>query len=83
MLKDLVSSKKPGMLFLIEILVGVAKMESIKTHLGFECMVVVKNEGHGGGLALLWETKNTVILLGFSQKVIDVVVKFPDLPVGG
>ena len=42
-------------------------------------MVVVKNEGHSRGLALLWKTKNTVSLLGFSQNFIDVVVRFPDL----
>ena len=52
-LKDPVSSKKPCLLFLIKTLVGVAKMESIKTQFGFEGMVVVENEGHCGGLELL------------------------------
>ena len=33
-LKDFVSLKKPSMLFLIEKLVGVAKIENIKTQLG-------------------------------------------------
>ena len=67
--------------FLIETLVGVTTMESIKTQLGFEVMVVVENEGHRGGLALLWKTKNTVSLLSFSRNFIDMVVKFPNLPV--
>ena len=81
LLKDPISSKKPDVLFLIEMLVGVAKMKSIKTQLVFEGMVVIEKEGHNVGLALLRKTKNTVSLLGFSQNFIDVVVKIPDLPI--
>ena len=78
-LKDIVQFKKPRIIFLIETLSKLDKIERIKNQLGYEGSHVVECEGHSGGLALLWKCMNYVKILGFSSNFIDSEVCLNDL----
>ena len=53
MLAELVMSKKPSFIFLIETLCSRSKLESIKKQLNYDGLFVVERMGRSGGLALL------------------------------
>ena len=46
-------------MFLMETLIDANKMEPIQHMLGYEGMFVVANEGHNGGLVMLWKDKKS------------------------
>ena len=79
MLAELVRSRKPSFIFLIETLCSRSKLESIKVQLGYDGLFVVDRMGRSGGLALLWKGTNTVSLLKFSSNFIDAEVEVPEL----
>lgn len=73
-LKNLVSQKKPSIIFLCETLCKKDKIERVQKSLGFEGMLAVECEGQGGGLAILWKNKNEVSVASYSINHIDAVV---------
>lgn len=74
-LVDLVHSKKPEIIFIIETLVGNSKLQPIKNKLGFEGLFVVDNVGRSGGLALFWKEGTEVNIRGYSRYLIDAEVR--------
>ncbi|XP_030502725.2 uncharacterized protein LOC115717895 [Cannabis sativa] len=79
-LRDLVSQKKPNLLFLCETLCNKSSLESLRAQLGFEGCFVVEARGHSGGLALLWKEASEVVIQGFSFNHIDATVHMVGLP---
>ncbi|XP_060963958.1 uncharacterized protein LOC115723947 [Cannabis sativa] len=79
-LRDLVSQKKPNLLFLCETLCNKSSLESLRAQLGFEGCFVVEARGHSGGLALLWKEASEVVIQGFSFHHIDATVQMVGLP---
>lgn len=73
-LKDLVSQKKPNIIFLRETLSKQDQLEKIKKYLGFEGLLVIDCQGQSGGLALIWRNKKEISLRSFSKNHIDVEV---------
>ena len=57
-LVDLVRSKAPTILFLMETKMTVQEMEPIKAELGFQAMIVVSSEGRRGGLGIVMESRS-------------------------
>ncbi|XP_031112052.1 uncharacterized protein LOC116016024 [Ipomoea triloba] len=70
-LADLVCSKRPKVIFLMETFVDRRKMEGIRVQIGYDNVFTVGAVGHRGGLAFLW--MNTVVLeiTGYSTNHID------------
>ena len=56
-LKDLVRSKKPMFLFLIETLATYNTVERIRGVLSFEGLFMIDREGSSGGLTFMWKEK--------------------------
>ena len=79
MLAELVRSKKPTFIFLIETLCSRNKLERLKIQLGYDGLFVVERVGRSGWLALLWKATSTVNLLQFATNFIDAEVEVPDL----
>nr|DAD34711.1 TPA_asm: hypothetical protein HUJ06_005351 [Nelumbo nucifera] len=73
-LRELIHSRKPDVIFLIETLVHVNKIEEIRIHIGFADAFVVDREGRGGGIAFLWKAPNMCSLLDYSNNHINVQV---------
>lgn len=71
---DLVSSKKPEFVFLMETKVGREHAERLRIRLGFEGLFCVDRFGLGGGLALFLKRNNVARLLCFSKNHVDVEV---------
>jgi len=61
---DLIHFKKPSVAFMIEALVGKQKLEPIR-QVGFECLSIVENKSHSGGLAYMWRTGPLVNIQSF------------------
>nr|GMC71226.1 uncharacterized protein LOC109186215 [Ipomoea batatas] len=79
-LKDLVHSKKPILLFLMETLLTKTRMEALKMMLGFSGLFVVDCSGHSGGLALLWWDQTMVSITSYSSNHIDAQMAIPGHP---
>ena len=79
MLAELVISKKPLFIFLIETLCSRSKLESIERQLNYNGLFVVERMGRSGGLALLWKALNSVTLLKYANNFIDAEVEVPEL----
>ena len=78
-LVDLVRTKKPCFVFLIETLCNKHRLEHIKMKIGFHGLLVVDRVGRGGGLAFLWNSACVVNLLSYSQNYIDTEVEVANL----
>lgn len=76
-LVDIIHSKKPDVVFLIETLVGQIKLEPIRMRLGFEGLLTVENRGHSGGLACFWKSSQLLSIKSFSNRHIDTIVTHP------
>ena len=63
-LRDLILSKRPKFVFLMETLVDKGKVEVIKEMIKYEGCCVVDNVGHSGGLAMFWEEQQWATVLG-------------------
>ena len=79
-LVDIVSTKKPKIVFLMEVKVGRQQVERVKNKLRFEGCFIVDSVRGGGGLAMLWREKNWVSLISYSKNYIDVKIQIPDMP---
>ena len=76
---DIVSAKRPKLIFLMEVKIGRASIEKVRNKLCYEGMFVVDSVRCGGGLVLLWKEKNWVSLISYSKNHIDVRVNIPDM----
>ena len=74
-LLDLVRSKKPDFIFLMETLCSREKLEILKFKLGFNNLFTVDKVGRSGGLALYWNSSHNVRLMKFGRNFIDVQVE--------
>ncbi|XP_019161998.1 PREDICTED: uncharacterized protein LOC109158536 [Ipomoea nil] len=74
-LADLVRSKRPSVVYLIETFVDKQRMETIRVHLGFDCVFTVDADGHSGGLALLWNNTVDLRVTGYSSNHVDTEVR--------
>lgn len=72
-LLDLVSKYKPKLVFLMEVKVGRAHIETVRRKLGFDGLLFVRGVGIGGGIGLLWRIKDSVSLLSYSHNHVDVI----------
>ncbi|VFQ90108.1 unnamed protein product [Cuscuta campestris] len=77
---DMVSTKKPNFVFLMETKVGREHAERVRVKLGFEGLFYVDRVGLSGGLAFFWRRNNTARLHSFSRNHIDIGVNLPGLP---
>ena len=73
-LKDLIRSHCPSLIFLIETKLSAKKMLALKFSLGFSFGFAVDRVGLGGGLALLWKPSLDVSLQTFSSYHIDAYI---------
>ena len=78
-LVDLVSTKKPKMVFLMEVKVGRNQVERVKNKIQFDGLFMVDSVRGGGGLALMWKEKDWVSLMSFSRNHVDVRVNIPEM----
>ena len=69
-LVDIVSTKKPKLVFMIEMKVGRQQVERVKNKLKFEGCFIVDSAIRGGGLALFWKEKNWVRLIRDRKSVV-------------
>lgn len=77
-LADLVRSKRPTIIFLMETFADTRRMESIRVQVGYKNMFVVNSAGHSGGLALLWKDDVALEVVGFSHNHIDSTIQDMD-----
>lgn len=76
--KQLVARVRPYLIFLSEVRCSRQWVEGIRSQIGYDSSFVVRGEGTGGGLALIWDTNVVVNLKSYNLSHIDV-----DLAVGG
>ncbi|XP_019177748.1 PREDICTED: uncharacterized protein LOC109172953 [Ipomoea nil] len=76
-IEDMVSSKKPDFIFLIETKVDRDHAERLRVKLGFDGLFCIDSSGLSGGLALLWRANNTTRLISYSTNYVDVEVTMP------
>ena len=66
----------PMVMLLFETLVNSKKkIESLRVKLGFNNAMVLDREGRGGGVAVLWNVMEKVIVLSFSQHHINLEIE--------
>lgn len=73
-LRDLVKTHKPDLLFLSETLVNGNKIRELSGNLGFADYFSVDRIGRGGGLALLWKKTITCYIDNSYANHIDMVM---------
>lgn len=73
-LKDLILTKRPGLVFLMETMIGGERLEDICRAIGFAGWCIVDSVGIKRGLALFWRIENSVQILSTSNNYIDAVV---------
>uniref|UniRef100_A0A803PEK6 Reverse transcriptase domain-containing protein n=1 Tax=Cannabis sativa TaxID=3483 RepID=A0A803PEK6_CANSA len=74
-LKEIISQKKPKMVFLCETKCAKERVEWVGRNLGFEGVFIVEAQGRSGGLAFLWKVSQEGHVVGFSHHHIDFVVR--------
>lgn len=74
-LLDLVFTKKPKFVFLMELKVSRDYVDRIKIKMYFEGLFYVQNAGFSGGIALLWKENHVGQLISYSTNYIDISVK--------
>lgn len=74
-LVDIIHTKKPVLLFLMETRLGFIRMEDIKRRLGFDYLFTVDSVGLNGGLALIWKKELEISILSHSVNHIDTSVR--------
>ncbi|VFQ84628.1 unnamed protein product [Cuscuta campestris] len=70
---ELVFSKKPDFVFLMETKGARDKAEVLRVKIGFEGLFAVDSVGASGGLALLWRSNRSVNLISYSRFHVDVM----------
>ncbi|VFQ59853.1 unnamed protein product [Cuscuta campestris] len=73
-LVDLVSTKRPHLVFLMETKCVRKKVEYVIDKLGFDSVLAVDSSGRSGRLALFWNRESKVSLISYSRNHVDVNV---------
>lgn len=76
-LTDLVRSKGPTVLFLMETKLSIQELDPIKTEIGFNSTLAVPSIRRSGGITLLWKDSVMVDPQTFSLNDIDVYIFVP------
>lgn len=74
-LVDLVHSKKPMVIFLMETFANQNRMQTLKNNVGFYGLFTVDSVGHSGGLALMWKEDSEVSVIGYSKNHINAQIR--------
>ena len=74
-LHNLVKTKCPQILFLVETKQDVTVVDSVWRKLGFQSCFNVPRCGYGGGLALLWDASMEVVVKSFSQNHVHAIIE--------
>lgn len=74
-LKEMVKSHQPRILFLSETLVEGNKIETLASKIGYENFFSVDRQGRSGGLAVFWRNNVRCFVVDYSQNHIDINVK--------
>lgn len=77
-LREMVNSFKPDLLFLSETLVVSNKIEALASKLGYADFFSVDRQGRGGGLAVLWKRTMRCTVVDSSSNHIDIEVNEGD-----
>ena len=77
-LHTIVRKEDPIIVFLMETRLDSRNLEFLRVHLGMSVCLGVDRHGHGGGLALLWNSSITVHIQSYSHHHIDADVVFED-----
>ncbi|KAJ9173812.1 hypothetical protein P3X46_016912 [Hevea brasiliensis] len=72
-LKELILSKKPNIIFLCEIIVHSNKIEEIKVYVRCDCCFSLDHLGRNGGLTVLWKCISLVTITTFASNYIDML----------
>lgn len=72
LLVDLVRTKRPAFIFLIETLSSISQMDVIKNKLNYDVCFFVLSSGHSGGLAFLARKERSVTLLDANDHYVEV-----------
>ncbi|KAK1366647.1 Endonuclease/exonuclease/phosphatase family protein [Heracleum sosnowskyi] len=78
-LLDLVQTKKPTMVFLMETMIDNSRIEAIRAKMNYEGLFTVAGPCHGGGLALFWKHTNMVEIKSYSQNHIDTEINLENI----
>jgi exonuclease III len=73
-LREIVKNFAPTVLCVLETQIHRARVESLKSTLGFDNYFAVSSSGRSGGLGIYWNNKTRVELLPYSQYHIDAVI---------
>lgn len=74
-LVDLIHTRKPDVVFIMETMVASQRLEPIKVKMGFEGMFAVDSNGLSGGLVCFWKKGPMVSIKSYSPRHIDMVIK--------
>ncbi|XP_074373955.1 uncharacterized protein LOC141714329 [Apium graveolens] len=74
-LKEIITSHRPDLLFLSETLIVSNKIEALASKLGFVNYFSVDKQGNGGGLAMFWKHNLVCNVFDSSTNHIDLIVK--------
>ena len=80
-LVDIVSTKRPKFVFLMEVKTGRQQIERVRRLLNYERCFIVDSVRGGGGIMLLWKEKQWPSLISFSRNHIDVRVNIPEMAI--
>jgi exonuclease III len=70
-LHEMVQSKVPSILFLIETKMDNSEMTVVRSRLGFHNALIVPSMGRSGGLAMLWKDDVELAIQSYSHHHID------------
>lgn len=79
-LLDLVQSKRPLVLFLMETKMNSQGMEAIRVKLDYDNVFVVNSVGFSGGLGLFWKNEVELFITSFCSNFIDSTVVLNNPP---
>ena len=77
-LHNMVQSKVPSILFLIETKMDITEMTVVRSRLGFHNALIVPSMGRSGGLAMLWKDDVDLVIQSYSHHHIDSFIKSTD-----
>lgn len=80
-LRELIRTHTPDIIFLFETLVHAQKLEDIRIKIGYEGCFAVNRDGRSGGIGVFWRCSSTCSLLSFSNNHVDMEIL--DNAIGG
>lgn len=74
-LRDIVKSQKPNLIFLFETLSVGKKIEELSSKLGYVHFFAVDRQGRSGGLVVFWSHTKKCRVVDYSQNHIDLIIE--------